>query len=148
MTLQIWTKPGTDLANVRALRESDAKVLVAGTPEFIDYFEAQNGKKRVTVAARAGDTLASLGRRYGMSVGWMERINRRSRKKELRPGDKLVVYVPAAGLIGKPVAMDDGGPEPLPSIEPPEPGVLPAVDGEPTEQPRASDKSSAKPSGG
>ncbi len=121
MTLALWVGKTADLGNVRALREKDVRVLVAGTPEFFDYFEGQNGKKRITVEARAGDTLQTLGRRYGMSVGWMERINRRSRKKKLEVGDKLVVYVasgsapakaasPAAGSIDAPAASDSDAP--------------------------------------
>jgi len=67
--------------------------LVAGSPEFYDYFEGQNGRKRVVVSARENDTLATLGKRYGMTVGSMERINRRSRTDKLHAGDSIVVYV-------------------------------------------------------
>jgi len=66
---------------------------VAGSPEFYDYFEGQNGRKRVVVSARESDTLTTLGKRYGMSVGSMERINRRSRTDKLRAGEAVVVYV-------------------------------------------------------
>lgn len=138
MVLTVWVKPGADLSGVRALRESEVRVLVAGTPDFFDYFEGQNGKKRITVEARDGDTLAGVGRRYGMSVGWMERINRRSRTKKLEAGDKLVVYVPIGSASAKAAAQVDE-PEALPPAAEPaaaegatEPAaVAPADDGEP-----------------
>jgi LysM repeat protein len=126
MTLQVWTKPGADLSAVKVLRERDARVLVAGTPGFFDYFEGQKGKKRILVEARSGDTLASVGRRYGMSTGWMERVNRMSRKKKLSAGDKLVVYVPIGSATTE-IANASLTPEPLPAVEPPEPTALPGA---------------------
>jgi membrane-bound lytic murein transglycosylase D len=47
----------------------------------------------VVVSARVNDTLATLGKRYGMTVGSMERVNRRSRTDKLRAGEGVVVYV-------------------------------------------------------
>jgi membrane-bound lytic murein transglycosylase D len=126
MVLQVFVQKGSDLSSVRYLEEARARVLIAGTPDFIDYHEGQKGKKRLTVEAKDGDTLASIGRRYGMSVGWMERINRRSRSKKLRPGDKLVVYVTRA--TPDPLARANGDErefEPLPAIEAPHPEALP-----------------------
>jgi membrane-bound lytic murein transglycosylase D len=136
MTLQVWTRPGSDLSRVKVLQERDARVLVAGTPGFFDYFEGQNGKKRILVEARAGDTLASVGRRYGMSTGWMERVNRMSRKKQLSPGDRLVVYVPI-GTAAAGTANASVTPEPLPEIQPPEPTALPGTS---DAEPRAEDQ--------
>ena len=140
MVLTLWVPPRADLSSVRVLDERDVKVLVAGTPDFFDHFEGLNGKKRITVEAKNGDTLASLGRRYGMSVGWMERINRRSRQKKLEPGDKLVVYVAAGVASAKAAAVPAPAPDPAelpappdappaaaPGAEPAEPG--PAVEG-------------------
>jgi LysM repeat protein len=118
MALQIFVERG---AHVRAhcLRERDAKVLVAGTPPFFDHFEGLNGKKRIVVSVREGDTLASIGRRYGMTVGWMERVNRRSRSDRLEPGDTVIVYTDRAAQTAPPnVAVAALG-EPL---EPPAPG--------------------------
>jgi LysM repeat protein len=112
-------------------------VLVAGSPEFFDYFEGLNGKKRIVVEAKDGDTLATLGRRYGMSVGWMERINRRSRKKKLEAGDKLVVYVPGGRVPAKVAgAADSDSDEPW--VIEPGPG-----DTTPASVPPSSDKPSA-----
>ena len=92
MVLQVFPKRSQNLARLRHLRESDVKILVAGTPEFFDHFEGLNGKRRLVVTVRQGDTLASIGRRYDTTVGWMERINRRSRTDELHAGESVIVY--------------------------------------------------------
>ena len=92
MVLQVFPKRSQNLARLRHLRAGDVKILVAGTPEFFDHFEGLNGKRRLVVTVRQGDTLASIGRRYDTTVGWMERINRRSRTDELRAGESVVVY--------------------------------------------------------
>ena len=69
--------------SARTINPSETHVLVAGRSGFFtDYFEGQNGRKRVVVSARENDTLATLGKRYGMTVGSMERINRRSRTRQ------------------------------------------------------------------
>ncbi|HEY0465086.1 MAG TPA: transglycosylase SLT domain-containing protein [Polyangiaceae bacterium] len=79
--------------SARTINPSETHVLVAGSPEFYDYFEGQNGRKRVVISARENDTLATLGKHYGMTVGSMERINRRSRTDKLHAGESIVVYV-------------------------------------------------------
>ena len=53
--------------------------------------EARRGKKRLTITAKPGDTLAKLGRRYGLSPGDLARINRFSYNTELHEGDVLEV---------------------------------------------------------
>jgi membrane-bound lytic murein transglycosylase D len=92
MTLQVFVAKDADLSRIRCLSEHEARVLVAGSEEFFEYFEAQNGRKRITVTAKKGDTLALIGRRYGMSNGMMERINRLSATTPIREGDTVVVY--------------------------------------------------------
>jgi membrane-bound lytic murein transglycosylase D len=125
MTLQVFVARNADLSRVRFLEEKDVRVIVAGSADFIDYFEAQNGRKRITVLAKDGDTLSSLGKRYGMSAGMMERINRYSRSKKLTNGEPVVVYakrevpVESAGLTNRP--------SPLSPIEAPNPEALPGA---------------------
>jgi membrane-bound lytic murein transglycosylase D len=92
MTLQIFADADRDLSSVRYLPEAKAKILVAGSAEFFDYFEGQNGRHRLVVRAKSGDSLASIGKRYGMTIGSMERANRRSRADALLPGEPIVVY--------------------------------------------------------
>ncbi|MEO6601445.1 MAG: transglycosylase SLT domain-containing protein [Polyangiaceae bacterium] len=92
MALQLFVDKKKTFA-ARSISPTETHVLVAGSPEFYDYFEGQNGRKRVVVAARDNDTLATLGRRYGMTVGSMERINHRSRTDKLHSGESIVAYV-------------------------------------------------------
>jgi len=92
MALQLFVDKNKNFS-ARTIAPSQTHVLVAGTPDFYDYFEGQNGRKRVVVSARDNDTLATLGKRYGMTVGSMERVNRRSRTDRLHAGESIVVYV-------------------------------------------------------
>jgi membrane-bound lytic murein transglycosylase D len=121
MVLQVFPPKGVDLTKVHYLKDDGTRTLVAGSVEFIDHFEGLNGKRRLLVAAKNGDTLAGIGKRYAMSVGWMERVNRRSRSDKLAAGDKVIVYAPmgakaqaAAKKASAPVAAIPGS---LPSIE-------------------------------
>jgi membrane-bound lytic murein transglycosylase D len=109
MVLQVFPKRSQSLVHLRHLRDGEAKILIAGTPAFFDYFEGLNGKRRLLVTVRQGDTLASIGRRYETSVGWMERINRRSRTDELRSGETVIVYADRGRYPGKPSATASGG---------------------------------------
>jgi len=124
MMLQIFVDRERALDSVRYVTEDQAAVLVAGTPAFYDHFEALNGRVRLVIVCKEGDTLAALGNRYGMSVGSMERVNRRSRNDPLLTGEKLVVYTERSGAGGAgasataPVALGQANaphPELLPS---------------------------------
>lgn len=97
MLVQIIVPSGTKSARLPFLEESDVTVLVAGSIEFIEYFEGLRGNERIVVQAKAKDTLASIGAKYGVSVGSMERINRRSRRDALVAGEDIVVYTKRGG---------------------------------------------------
>jgi membrane-bound lytic murein transglycosylase D len=128
MTLQVFVPKDADLARVRFLGEHEARVLVAGSDEFFEHFEAQNGRKRITVIAKKGDTLAAIGKRYGMSTGMMERINRLSATTPIREGDTVVVYAkgpldvragpPAQTLASQLSAILAPRPDALPPLAP------------------------------
>jgi membrane-bound lytic murein transglycosylase D len=92
MSLQVFVAKNADLSKVMHVPEAHATILVAGSPEFCEYFEGQNGKKRLVIAARSGDTLATIGKRYGMTVGQVERVNRRGRTDQVAAGERIVVY--------------------------------------------------------
>ncbi len=99
MSLQVFVGKDADLSKVLHVPEAHAKILVAGTPEFFDYFEGQNGKKRLAIAARDGDSLSTIGKRYGMTVGQMERVNRRGRSEQLTAGERIIVYTERAKVV-------------------------------------------------
>lgn len=137
MALQLFVQKGKTFA-ARLMTATDTKVLVAGSPEFYDYFEAQNGRKRVVISAKESDSLATLGKRYGMSVGSMERINRRSRTDKLRAGESIVVYVDRGkSVVSKPDDLDadaaSGTLLPLePALDAPSPDLPSATDAAPS----------------
>jgi membrane-bound lytic murein transglycosylase D len=123
MTLQVFVPEDRDLSRTRYLADHEARVLVAGSREFFEYFEAQNGRKRITVVAKKGDTLASIGKRYGMSTAMMERINRFPASGQIREGDRIVVYAkgdvpnrPVPDAVGELSAVLAPLPEALPPL--------------------------------
>jgi membrane-bound lytic murein transglycosylase D len=97
MTLQAFVLPGTDLSGVVVASERDVRVVPVGSDEFFATLEKEGGFTRTTVTARPGDTVESIGRRYGVSGRTMERVNRRSRSDSLSEGETVVVYVPLRG---------------------------------------------------
>ncbi|HLK38438.1 MAG TPA: LysM peptidoglycan-binding domain-containing protein [Polyangiaceae bacterium] len=127
MTLQAFVPNDADLTRVAVLTEADVHVLPIGSDEFFTALERDKGFKRVTVTAQAGDTIGSIGQRFGVPAKTMERINRRSRKDAPAPGEPVVVYVPngtaAPRSSAVAVAGDPVGNGPLPVA--PEPDLLP-----------------------
>jgi membrane-bound lytic murein transglycosylase D len=99
MSLQVFVAKDADLSKVLHIPEAHARILVAGSPEFSDYFEGQNGKKRLVIAARDGDTLSAIGKRYGMTIGQMERVNRRGRGDAIVAGERIVVYTERSAVV-------------------------------------------------
>lgn len=122
MTLQVFVPKHAQLQDVRVVSPKQTRVLEVGTREFLDHAEALNGRKRILVTIKKGDTLAKVGRRYGLSVGMMERINRFPRTRELVPGERVIVYAK-----GKGESPHAESPKPLAKIEAPVPQALPDV---------------------
>jgi membrane-bound lytic murein transglycosylase D len=124
MGLRVFVENDNRLSRVRHYDPKDCRVLTLGTKEFYDHFESLNGKQRLVVSAREGDTLESVGKRYGMSVGSMERVNRRSRRDMVEPGQRLVVYT----ARGAQDLEASEAPAPLPAVLPSHPELLPGAD--------------------
>jgi membrane-bound lytic murein transglycosylase D len=108
MVLQAFVSPDKDLSSVRLTDASDAHLLTVGSPEFFDYFEAKNGRTRITVTVKKGDTWASLAKRHGLSLGQLERINQRSHYAKLEEGEQIVVYTKRSDAVARPVTNDGG----------------------------------------
>lgn len=123
MTIQVYVKPSVALSGIRCLAEHEVRVLVAGSEAFYAYFEAQNGRKRITVTAKKGDTLATIGRRHGMTNGMMERINHAAARTALREGDKVVVYAKGVADSLAPADLASALADPAP----PKPDLLPPL---------------------
>jgi membrane-bound lytic murein transglycosylase D len=94
MVLQIFVRKEFDPAGVLLLDPTKVHVVTLGSEEFLQLETARRGKKRLYYNAKAGDTLAKLGRRYGLTPGDLARINRFSYNTELHEGDRIVVYSP------------------------------------------------------
>lgn len=133
MTIQAFVPNDVDLSKVILLGENDVRVLSVGSEEFFAFWEGTKGKKRVVVTARKGETVEAVGKRFGVSGGLMEKINRRGRGDVLGEGETVVVYVngtasvPANGAsVGAPTTNE---PEPLGALPPaPLPDQLPKLD--------------------
>jgi membrane-bound lytic murein transglycosylase D len=94
MVLQVFVRKDFDPSGVLLLDPTKVRVVTLGSEEFLELETARRGKKRLYYTAKTGDTLAKLGRRYGLTVGDLARINRFSYNTELHEGDKIVVYSP------------------------------------------------------
>src|SRR6185295_2593085 len=94
MVLQIFVRKDFDPAGVMLLDPTKVRVVTLGSEEFLELETARRGKKRLYYTAKAGDSLAKLGRRYGLTPGDLARINRFSYNTELHEGDRIVVYSP------------------------------------------------------
>lgn len=127
MTLQAFVSAGADLSRLPVVPEANVHVVAVGSEEFFAPLEQSKRMRRVTVAARAGDTLEAIGKRFDVLPRTMEWINRRGRADVLRAGDPVVVYLP--GRVASPgptaVTASNGPPSngPLPAA--PEPDLLP-----------------------
>ncbi len=121
MTLQALVPEDLVLSHVRHLEQKEVRTFLAGSPEFHEHFEALKGKKRLQIAVQKGDTLLKIGQRFGMTVGSMERVNRRSRTTELVPGEHLIVYTDK-NVAEKDIAGITGD---LPPVVAPIPEALP-----------------------
>lgn len=122
MTLQAFVAMDADLQRVRVITSEQTQVMQVGSREFIEYFEETAGRKRIVVNAKEGDTLTSIGKRFGLSPGMMERINHLSRSAPLTAGQEVIVYA----TKNKGVASSETSPpRPLSAANAPMPSLLP-----------------------
>ncbi|MCU0692927.1 MAG: transglycosylase SLT domain-containing protein [Polyangiaceae bacterium] len=138
MSVMAFVPASTDLSHIRTLSEEQVRVLVVGSVPFFAYFEGLKGRVRTTTVVGKGETWARVSQRVGISIGMLERINRRSRSTELQQGERLVVYVSPAAARAAPASAATASQqqEGRSPIEPPIPEDLPPL-GEQTEDERA-----------
>jgi membrane-bound lytic murein transglycosylase D len=126
MALSVFVPRGSELRGVRFARERNAgKRFEAGSPSFLAHFQGEEGRQRISLSAREGETLQGIGRRYGLSAGMMERINHRARSERLKEGTPVVVYA-KYGPVGAEQILSRA-PDPLPPVDPPHPSALPSA---------------------
>lgn len=93
MVLQLWVPKEFDNSRVALVDPSIVRVVTTGSEEFFDLVEAKKGRARLVYTVKKGDTLPKIGKKYGLTVADLERINRFGAKHaDLSPGQHLVVY--------------------------------------------------------
>jgi membrane-bound lytic murein transglycosylase D len=99
--LQLFVDEKTIDDKMHVLREADVRIVRVGSDEFFNLSEANRGRRRKMVVAKAGDTLEGIGKRFGLSGAAMERINRRARADALEEGTPVVVYLAGRATNGE-----------------------------------------------
>jgi membrane-bound lytic murein transglycosylase D len=124
MLLQAFVPNGANLDGVRLVRQAGiGQELEVGSQRFLTHFEAGQGRQRLQILAREGDTLELIGRRYGLSPGMMERINHFARNRRLNEGAAIIVYAKEGATASE--VLWSRAAEPLPPVNPPYPASLP-----------------------
>jgi membrane-bound lytic murein transglycosylase D len=122
--------PDLDESKAALVDASRVRLVTTGSDEFFDLVEARRGRARLEYTVKKGDDLKRIGKRFGLTVADLERINRfGAHHTDLRIGQKLVVYrqmtrtekekvacklVPGGaigGAVGAPAANADGASE-------------------------------------
>jgi len=150
MVLQIFVRKDFDPAGVMVLDPGKVRVVTLGSEEFLELETARRGKKRLYYTAKDGDTLAKLGRRYGLTPGDLARINRFSYNTELHAGDRIVVYSPTGDAPHERTMGMTPGKKPAQHVSVIAPAHTPDANGKkkptaPTAIAKADAKTAAKP---
>jgi membrane-bound lytic murein transglycosylase D len=102
MRLQLFLPNDRRPDGVVLFEEGSVQVVTVESQAFFDHAVGGRGRERIVVTASEGDTWTSIGKRYGVSLGELERINHKSRRSKLEPGDKVVVYAKRAEVAATP----------------------------------------------
>jgi peptidoglycan lytic transglycosylase D len=93
MVLQLWLAPDADTSGAVLLDPALVRVVTTGSDEFFDLVEARRGRTRLTYTIKRGDDWKKVGKKFGLTVADLERINRvSSAHTKLVAGNKLTVY--------------------------------------------------------
>ncbi len=94
MILQAFVDKKLDFARrkISVLDESRITVVERGSPAHIRETETRIGRKRIVYRATRRESFKSIGRRFGLSDRSMARINRRSHRTVIEPGETCIVY--------------------------------------------------------
>ena len=111
LILQLFVAEGFDRKGVVLLDPDKVRVVTLGSEEFLELEAARRGKTRLFYAARSGDTLAKIAKRYGLAPGDLARVNRLSANSELGEGQRIVVYSPTPELPKEITAKVTGTPK-------------------------------------
>ncbi|MBW2456479.1 MAG: transglycosylase SLT domain-containing protein, partial [Deltaproteobacteria bacterium] len=104
MWLQLYLPRAAHPAGVVLYEETHVKTEIVGSRPFFDHFIKRRGRQRIEVTVQEGDTWRKLSKRYGLSLGMLERINHRNRRGKLDPGQTVIVYARQSLVAPKPPA--------------------------------------------
>jgi membrane-bound lytic murein transglycosylase D len=122
MFLQLFVPSSVDLARAVVLTPDEVRIMVVGSEEFFEHHAASDGRVRFRYRVEAGDTLSTIGARFGIAVGSLCRINLIGRDSVLRVGQEIVIYA-EPGRVPPELA---GTAEPIPPEAPSAPADAPA----------------------
>lgn len=86
--------PATHAPTVPTLSEDQVTELLLGSEALEHHLGDRRGRVRGLVVVGPGDDWERVAERLGMSVFFLARINRRSHREPLRPGEILTAYLP------------------------------------------------------
>lgn len=94
MVLQLWIDRSFDpgAAKVTLLDPARLIVVKAGSDDHLDRAEKMMGRERITHTVKSGESLTSIGARYGLTARDLARINRIPPSTKLDAGAELIVY--------------------------------------------------------
>ena len=94
MVLQVWVTKSFSPAKrkIAVLDPARLTIVKAGSKPHIDKSEKKVGRKRIVVKARNGDSLTSIGKKYGLTARDLARINKLPPNAELQIGQEVIVY--------------------------------------------------------
>lgn len=94
MVLAVWMPKGFDpeAKKVSLLDESKLTVVTRGSPEHLDLIEQRVGRERVRYVASKQESFEAIAKKFGLKAADLARVNHRSPKTVLRPGEEIVVY--------------------------------------------------------
>jgi membrane-bound lytic murein transglycosylase D len=90
--VQIFVAAGFERQQVALLPSEQVRVVTIGSDEHLDEVELRRGRRRVKYIVKDGDTMARIGRRFGLTPGDIGRINRMG-NDDPPVGTELTVYV-------------------------------------------------------
>jgi membrane-bound lytic murein transglycosylase D len=93
LVLQVWAEAGFDESKVALVDPARVRLVTTGSDEFFDLVEAKRGRTRLSYTIKKGDDLKHIGKKFGLTVADLERINRfGAQHTELHVGQKITVY--------------------------------------------------------
>jgi membrane-bound lytic murein transglycosylase D len=93
LVLELFVDQSFDTSQAALVDPSTVRVVTTGSDEFFDLVEARRGRVRLSYVVKKGDDLKRIGKKFGLTVADLERINRfGSKAMPLSVGQKLVVY--------------------------------------------------------